>query len=45
MNFAVPVVGKAAGERAMSLIDGIEDLKNVQELTQGLRGMGKQNPA
>ncbi|WP_164936398.1 MmgE/PrpD family protein [Bradyrhizobium nanningense] len=45
MNFAVPVVGKAAGERVMSLVDGIEDLSNVQELTQELKGMGKQDPS
>ncbi|MBR0937751.1 MmgE/PrpD family protein [Bradyrhizobium jicamae] len=45
MNFAVPVVGKAAGERVMSLVDGIEDLRDVRELTRALKGMGKQNPA
>ena len=45
MNFAVPVVGKAVGQHVMSLVDGIEDLKNVQELTLQLKGMGKQNPS
>ncbi|PDT72475.1 MmgE/PrpD family protein [Bradyrhizobium sp. C9] len=45
MNFAVPVVGKAVGESVMSLVDGIEDLRDVRELTRALRGMGKQNPA
>ncbi|MCG2632561.1 MmgE/PrpD family protein [Bradyrhizobium sp. WYCCWR 13023] len=45
MSFAVPVVGKAAGERIMSLVAGIEDLKNVQELTRELKGTGKQNPS
>ena len=44
MNFAVPVVGKAAAERIVSLVDGLEELKDVRELTQALRGSGKQNP-
>jgi 2-methylcitrate dehydratase len=45
MNFAVPVVGKAGAERVMSLVDGLEELKDVRELTRALRGTGKQNPA
>jgi 2-methylcitrate dehydratase len=44
LNFAVPVVGKAAAERVMSLVDGLEELKDVRELTQALRESGKQNP-
>jgi 2-methylcitrate dehydratase len=28
----------------MSLLDGLEELKDVRELTQALRGSGKQNP-
>jgi 2-methylcitrate dehydratase len=44
MNFAVPVVGKAGAERVMSLVDGIGELKDVRELTQALRGSGKQIP-
>jgi 2-methylcitrate dehydratase len=44
MNFAVPVVGKAGAERVMSLVDGLEELRDVRELTQALRGSGKQNP-
>jgi 2-methylcitrate dehydratase len=44
MNFAVPVVGKAGAERVMSLVDGLGELKDVRELTQALRGSGKQNP-
>ena len=44
MNFAVPVVGKVGAERIVSLVNGLEDLKDVRELTQGLRGSGKQNP-
>jgi 2-methylcitrate dehydratase len=44
MNFAVPVVGKAGAERVLSLIDGLEELKDVRELTRALRGSGKQNP-
>lgn len=45
MNFAVPVVGKAGAERVMSLVDDLEELKDVRELTHALRGSGKQNPA
>jgi 2-methylcitrate dehydratase len=44
MNFAVPVVGKAGAERVMLLVDGLEELKDVRELSQALRGSGKQNP-
>ena len=43
MNFAVPVVGSGA-ERIMSLVNGLEELKDVRELTQALRGSKKQNP-
>lgn len=45
MNFAVPVVGKAGAERVVSLVDGLEELRDVRELTRALRGSGKQNPA
>jgi 2-methylcitrate dehydratase len=45
MNFALPVVGNAGAERVMSLVDGLEQLGDVRELTQALRGSGKQNPA
>ena len=44
INFAVSVVGKSGAERVMSLVDGLEELKDVRELTQALRGSGKQNP-
>ena len=44
-NFAVPVVGKLGAERVMSLVDGLEELKDVGELTRALKGAGKQNPA
>jgi 2-methylcitrate dehydratase len=44
-NFAVPVVGKAGAERVMSLVDRLEELKDVRELTRALKGTGKQNPA
>jgi 2-methylcitrate dehydratase len=44
INFAVPVVGKTGAERVMSLVNGLEELKDVRELTQALRGSGKQNP-
>jgi 2-methylcitrate dehydratase len=45
MNFAVPVVSKAGAERVMSLVDGLEELKDVRELARALKGTGKQNPA
>jgi 2-methylcitrate dehydratase len=45
MSFAVPVVSKAGAERVMSLVDGLEELKDIRELTRALRGAGKQNPA
>src|SRR4051812_37402504 len=45
MNFAVPVVSNAGAERVMSLVDGLEQLKDVRELTRALKGTGKQNPA
>ncbi len=45
MSFAVPVVGRAGGENIIALVDGLEDLKDVRELTRALRGSGKQNPA
>ncbi|WP_420480988.1 hypothetical protein [Bradyrhizobium japonicum] len=44
-NFAVPVVSNVGAERVMSLVDGLEELKDVGELTRVLRGAGKQNPA
>jgi 2-methylcitrate dehydratase len=44
MNFAVPVVGKSGAERVVSLVDGLEELNDVRELTRALRGSGKQNP-
>jgi 2-methylcitrate dehydratase len=45
MNFAVPVVGKASAERVMSLVDGLEYVNDIRELTQVLKGTGKQKPA
>jgi 2-methylcitrate dehydratase len=45
MNFAVPVVSKAGAERVMSLVDRLEELKDVRELTRALKGTGKQSPA
>lgn len=44
MNFAVPVVGKASAEHVVSLVDGLEELKDVRELTRALKGSGQQNP-
>jgi 2-methylcitrate dehydratase len=43
MNFAAPVVGKSGAERVMSLVNGLEELKDVRELTRALGGTGKQN--
>lgn len=45
LNFAVPVVGKAGAESVMSLVDGLDELGDVRELTRGFKGTGKQNPA
>jgi 2-methylcitrate dehydratase len=45
MNFAIPVVSKAGAERIMSLVASLEELKDIRELTQALRGSGKQNSA
>jgi 2-methylcitrate dehydratase len=45
MNFSIPVVGKAGAEQVVSLVGGLEDLKDVRELTRILKGSGKQNPA
>jgi 2-methylcitrate dehydratase len=44
MNFAIPVVGKAGAERVASMVDDLEDLKDVGDLTRLLRATGKQNP-
>ncbi|MGY3691803.1 2-methylcitrate dehydratase [Bradyrhizobium sp. USDA 3240] len=44
MNLAVPVVGKAGAERVASLVDGLEELKDVRELARALKGSGQQNP-
>ena len=38
MNFSIPVVGKAGAERVISLVDGLEGLKDIRELTRELRG-------
>lgn len=44
LNFAVPVVGKAGAQHVMSLVNDIEHLDDVRELTRALGGPGKQNP-
>ncbi|WP_407184608.1 MmgE/PrpD family protein [Bradyrhizobium centrosematis] len=44
LNFAVPVVGKAGAQHVMSLVNDIEHLSDVRELTRALGGPGKQNP-
>jgi 2-methylcitrate dehydratase len=43
MNFAVPVIGAAGAGSVMALLEGLEELKDVRELTRALRGSGKQN--
>jgi 2-methylcitrate dehydratase len=45
MNFAVPVVGRSGAERIVSLVDRLDELNDVRELTHALQGAGKQNPA
>jgi 2-methylcitrate dehydratase len=44
MNFAGPVIGAAGAEHVVSLVNALEDVKDVRALTQALRGSGKQNP-
>ncbi len=44
LNFAIPVVGRTGAERVISLVDTLEELKDVRELTQALIGAGKPNP-
>jgi 2-methylcitrate dehydratase len=44
-NFAVQVVSNVGAERVVSLVDGLEELKDVGELTRALRGAGSQKPA
>lgn len=43
MNFAVPVVGSTRATRIMSLVDGLDDLKDVRKLAEATKGSGKQN--
>jgi 2-methylcitrate dehydratase len=44
MNFALPVVGSASAARIMSLVDGLDELKDVRQLTEAIKGTGRQNP-
>jgi 2-methylcitrate dehydratase len=44
MSFAIPVVGSDAAKRILSLVNGLDELKDVRQLTQALKGPGKQNP-
>lgn len=37
-EFAVPVIGQAGARRVLSMIDGLEDLRDVRTLTAALRG-------
>jgi 2-methylcitrate dehydratase len=45
MSFSVPVVGSSAAKRIVSMVDGLDDLKDVRQLAQSLKGAGKQKPA
>src|SRR6476646_8707267 len=40
-NFAVTVVGRAGAERVVAMVNGLDELSDVRELTQSLRGSGK----
>ena len=42
MSFSVPVVGSSAAKRIVSMVDSLDDLKDVRQLTQSLKGAGKQ---
>jgi 2-methylcitrate dehydratase len=44
MNFAVPVVSSSAAERIVSLVESVDELKDVRQLMQALKGTGKQAP-
>jgi 2-methylcitrate dehydratase len=44
MNFAVPVVGSSVAIHIVSLVDGLDDLNDVRQLTLHLKGTGRQNP-
>jgi 2-methylcitrate dehydratase len=43
-NFAIPLIGAQGAERIISLIDGLDELKDVRQLTHLFRGSGKKNP-
>ena len=43
MTFAVPVVGADSAKHIVSLVDGLDALKDLRLLTQALKGPGKQN--
>jgi 2-methylcitrate dehydratase len=45
MNFAIPVVGRPGAERVVSIVDRLDELDDVRELTHALKGAGKQKPA
>jgi 2-methylcitrate dehydratase len=43
-NFAVPVVGAAAAARIISLVDALDEVRDIRQLTAEIKGAGKQNP-
>ena len=43
MTFALPVIGEQGARRIVGLVDSLESLRNVRELTAALRGSGRQN--
>ena len=43
-NFAVPVVGSERAKQIVTLVDGLENVKDIRELMTAVRGTGKQTP-
>jgi 2-methylcitrate dehydratase len=42
-KFAIPVIGSAAAEQIVSLVNGLDQLPDTRELTRSAKGEGKQN--
>ena len=45
LNFAGPAVGPAKAKRILATVGRLDEVTDVSELTQLLRGAGKQRPA
>jgi hypothetical protein len=41
-KFAIPVIGSAAAEQIVSLVNGLDHLPDTRELTHSAKGEGKQ---